>query len=206
MSKFTFINETTGAAAGSDGLPYDGPVAGIENCFILPEAGDSYTIIAGAAAGPSFISLVGKADSGIDTSAAAGGNILDGAFGSSFLIGTASPAALPDIFYLNANSALTQNLWSTVENFHTGDQITIWDFPGQAFAMTWMDGKGAPGATGLTGVYTNSAGMLSAITIAGWSKADLASGKLSLSIGSTPYMSGASMGTSYLHIGAGPGA
>lgn len=95
---------------------------------------------------------------------------------------------------------LTQNSWSTVVNFHAGDGVTMWGVTAADFA-TALDGKGAPGYTGLTLVF-NAEQQTAAVTLAGYTSADLLNGRLNVSYGSTPSLDGVP-GATYMHIQGG---
>ena len=87
-----------------------------------------------------------------------------------------------DTFFVDDRSP-TADIWSTVSGFHAGDAATIWGVTPQDFSLTWVDGQGATGYTGLT-LHATSAGKPTAsLTLAGFSQADVTSGRLSVSFG-----------------------
>lgn len=208
-----FIYNSWGGGSQEAGTAYNGPVEGVNSQLLLGAP-------TGAAVGPS--ALVGQtstlevtaetpdtfimAGSGFsycsinDAGSTAGGNnVLDACAGSDFLTGGSGN----NQFYLDARN-LSVNQWDTIADAHTGDGITIWGVTPQDFALTWLNGQGAAGATGLTGVFTaNGTGPAFnaevGITLAGLSQADLASGHLTTSYGTTNSQPGAP-GSTYFHI------
>jgi hypothetical protein len=116
--------------------------------------------------------------------------VLDSYANSSFLTNGSGI----DQDYLNIRN-LTQNGWSTVANFGAGDNVTVWGVTPDDFALQWIgDTQGAPGATGLTGMFVPTADGQPelGITLAGFTMADLSNGRLSVgynSIDGTPYAS-----------------
>ena len=165
-----------------DAVPrfYDGAVAGLEKeiALITPEnvnasvSGDNWFVKTGA---------------GTDALAAHGGrNVLDGGAGSNFLTG----ASGEDSFFLDTRGP--SDVWSTVVGFGSGDSATVWGVTAADFALTWQDGLGAVGFQGLT-LHATSPGRPDAmLTFAGYTQADLDSGRLQMSFGaidpSSPYL------------------
>ncbi len=91
--------------------------------------------------------------------------------------------------------SISTAIWSTVNGFHAGDAVTIWGMtPSQMFS--WWNNLGAPGFTGLT-LLTQSAPEApnAAMTLAGYSTADLSNGRLSLAYGTD-----SGSGSPYLYI------
>ena len=81
---------------------------------------------------------------------------------------------------------LRRDIWSTVSGFHAGDAATIWGVTPQDFGLTWMDGQGTAGFTGLT-LHATAAGQPTAsLTLARYTSADLGDGRLSVSFGADP--------------------
>ena|ERR1700733_14043705 len=92
--------------------------------------------------------------------------------------------------------ALTRPL---VNNFHSGDAATIWGVTPSDFDLSWVDGQGATGYTGLT-LHATAAGVPTAsLTLAGLTSADLTNGELTVSFGSTA-ASGGVPGSTYMYI------
>ncbi|HYZ22924.1 MAG TPA: hypothetical protein VE690_12280, partial [Rhodopila sp.] len=178
--QFTVDDSTTKQVTTVAGVPYNGPVAGLTSQYVFPTT-DQVMVKAQT---PNVFIQVGQLGqknpliAGIDVSAANGNNVLDCYANSSFLIdGTGI-----DQNYIDARGA-TQNSWSTVVNFHAGDNVTIWGLTAQDFTLQWIgDTYGADGAKGLTGVYTPNTGTLAiGITLAGYTMADVSNGKLTVS-------------------------
>ena len=198
---YLITDVTLGQQYYQDPMTYAGPVTGIEGQALFPTSDEINVDATSLNTGNQYIALIGNSMDSINMSQASGGNnILDGDYGSCFLTG--SMQAAPDTFYVNANGALAgNNLWSTLVNFHAGDHLTIWDFPAQVYDMTWLNGQGAAGYTGLTGVFKTVEGPLAAVTFAGYTSADLKNGKLTISQGTNPQMS-SSMGNSWYNVTA----
>jgi hypothetical protein len=72
-----------------------------------------------------------------------------------------------------------------VLNFHTGDNATVFGITQAGFTITPLDNQGAVGATGLTFDMAKAGQPDARITLAGFSKADLTSGKITMSFGTT---------------------
>ena len=188
---FIIYDQTTGQITATAGQPYTGPVPGLISEFIYPTT-DQVTI---AATTPNVFIQLGQQGSsnptiaGIDVSQGNGNNVLDSYANSSFL----NDGAGTDQNYLDAR-ALTQNMWSTVVNFHAGDNITLWGVTQNDFIADWVgDTQGAAGYTGLTGVFVPKAGGHEpSVTLSGYKMADLTNGRLTVSyntINGTPYAS-----------------
>lgn len=119
--------------------------------------------------------------------ALAGQNVLDGGTGSNFL----TDGSGADTDFVDARGA-TSNIWSTMNNFHSGDSATVFGVTQAEFA-SWTDGEGAAGFTGLTTHFPLGGGVTASLTLAGYSNADLSNGRLSVSFGTdtasnSPYM------------------
>ena len=179
------------AVSQEDGSHYVGPVAGIWNQYASITL-DSVNITANV---PSTFIHAGPGTDSIDVSKVAGNNIIDGSTGSNFLTGGVGI----DTFYVDDRNPVG-TLWSSLINFHTGDNATVWGVNASDFTLTWLDNQGAVGHTGLTGVFTNKAtGGLAAVTVAGYSQADLTNGRLSVSYNKTPDITGLP-GSEYMQI------
>ncbi len=141
-----------------------------------------------ASSTPNAYIHTGNGNDGINVSYAGGGgnNVLDGEGGSNFLVGGQGN----DTFFVNDLYATVPS-WTTLVGFHAGDAATIWGVTPTDFQLSWMDGGGAPGYTGLT-LYATSAGKPEiALTVAGATLANLHNGAITAQFGSannTPYM------------------
>ena len=89
-------------------------------------------------------------------------NVLDGGTGSNFLTGGSGT----DTFFVDDRGP-TADIWSTVNGFHAGDAATIWGVTPQDFGLTWVDGQGAAGYTGLT-LHATASGKPTASLTLGW--------------------------------------
>jgi Ca2+-binding RTX toxin-like protein len=164
----TTINQPVNAV----GQGYTGPVAGLEHEYINITS-DNLNV---ATATPNWFIHSGSGDDAI--AANSGINVLDGAGGSNFLTGGSGI----DTFFVDDRVA-TAAIWTTVSGFHANDTATIWGVTPQDFGFTWVDGQGAAGYVGLT-VHAAAPGKPTAsLTLAGYSQADLANGKLSVVFG-----------------------
>jgi serralysin len=129
--------------------------------------------------------------SGEDAIAASGGiNVLDGGTGSNFLTGGSGT----DTFFVDDRGP-PADIWSTVNNFHTGDAATVWGVTPNDFKLSWVDGEGAPGHTGITLHATAPNVPTASLTLAGFTSSDLSDGKLSVSFGAVS-------GNDYMYIHA----
>jgi probable HAF family extracellular repeat protein len=120
-----------------------------------------------------------------------GQNVLDGGTGSNFL----TDGSGADTDFVDARGA-TASIWSTMNNFHSGDSATMWGITAQDFTG-WVNGQGATGFTGLTTHILVAGGVTASLTLAGYSTADLSNGRLSVSFGTDP-----ASGSAYLYVHA----
>jgi Ca2+-binding RTX toxin-like protein len=197
---FQVIDESLHIAYHTPGVPYAGSVAGISSQYIniTPTNLNVDALTPGA-----FI----KTGAGNDyLQAFAGRNILDGGAGSNIFtsgVGT-------DTMSMDAAKP-TQNSWiDLIKNFHQGDDAIVNGIQPNGFVITTNDIVTAGGpalvieATQATGGAANAAAGIAQngpdaqghtlLEIAGYSRADLDSGKLSLTFtndvtnNNTPYM------------------
>jgi phospholipase/lecithinase/hemolysin len=135
---------TTGVSSTQFGEVYSGPDTGLQGQFLYLGP-DSVVLSANA---PDMYFAGGSGTDAIAVSS--GHNVLDGAEGSSFLVGGTGQ----DAFYVDAGG---QSTWNEIVNFHPGDTFTLRGFqPGVSTAF-WTDGEGAPGYTGAT-LHVDAAG------------------------------------------------
>ena len=178
------LDATTNQPLGVVGQAYTGPVIGLQNEYINITA-DKLNI---SVSTPNWFIHSGSGDDAI--AVASGTNVLDGGSGSNFLTGGSGT----DTFFVDDRGP-TADIWSTVVGFHAGDAATIWGVTPQDFSISWMDGQGATGFTGLT-LHAAAAGRPTAsLTLAGFSQADMGSGRLSVSFGSDP-----ASGSAYMYV------
>jgi hypothetical protein len=151
---------------------YSGPVPNVQGEYINITS-DNINITASS---PNWFIHSG---SGMDAIAVSSGtNVLDGGTGSNFLVGGSGS----DTFFVDDRSA-PADIWSTVVNFHAGDNATVWGVTPQDFNLSWVDGQGAAGYTGLT-LHATAAGKPTAsLTLTGYGQVDLADGRLSVGFG-----------------------
>jgi Ca2+-binding RTX toxin-like protein len=182
----TVLDTSTGKPIVALSQLYTGPVAGLQHQYInitsdslnLTAATDNWFLHSGP---------------GIDAIAAHGGtNVLDGGTGSNFLVGGSGT----DTFFVDARGA-SADIWSTMVNFHSGDSATVWGINAADFNLQWQDGQGAAGYTGLSLHAVNLGGPAVALTLAGFSPGDMASGRISARFGTD-----AASGSSFLYIHA----
>ena len=164
---------------------YAGPVAGIEKELIL--LGNTGTNI--SAGGANWFIHSGRGNDAIAT--LAGRNVLDGGAGSNFLTGGTGA----DTFFVDTRGA-NAPIWSTVTNFSSGEAATLWGLSNTAFDIAWLDDLGAAGFKGLTLIATTSGSPTAAsLTLSGYTRADLDSGKLLVAFGNEPVS-----GSDYMYV------
>jgi Ca2+-binding RTX toxin-like protein len=131
-----------------------------------------------------FISVDGgSGEDAIAVNLANGNNVLNGSTGSSFLYGGTGD----DTFFLDdRNPPAGSTIWSTVVGFHSGDNATVWGVTPSDFTLSWVNGQGAAGYTGLTLHAAASGAPGALLTLAGLTSADLSNGALTISYGTTP--------------------
>ena len=191
-TQFAMTDTTTGVASTIVGTPYSGPVAGLQWEFITTTT-DSLAITATA---PNVFIHGGSGSNAIDVSHVNGNNVLDGGDGSNFLVGGTGE----DTFFVDDRSPASP-IWDTVANFHSGDAATIWGVTPNDFTLSWVNGQGANGYTGLTLHVTGAGVPTASLTLTGFTTADLTNGKLSESFGTTA-ASGGVAGSTYMYIHA----
>ncbi len=186
-SDILVYNTSTASDVPASGTSYSGPVAGLAHEYINITS-DNLNI---AAASDNWFIHSGDGD---DAIAAHGGtNVLDGGNGSNFLVG----AGGADTFFLDQRAA-TADIWSTIVGFDASDAATLWGIDSENFRFSWVDGEGAEGYTGLTLHASGEGKPMTSLTLAGYSNADLASGRLAVLFGTDT-----ASGSSYMHIHAG---
>lgn len=170
--------------------PYTGPVSGLTSEY-LSVTTDSLNV---SVSSPGWFIHTGSGNDAIAVSS--GINVLDGGTGSNFLTGGSGN----DTFFVDDRGP-TSDIWSTVNNFHTGDAATIWGVTPSNFSLSWVDGQGVTGHTGLT-LHATAPGVPTAsLTLAGFTSADLTDGRLSVSFGTEPASDGVA-GSTYMYLHA----
>jgi Ca2+-binding RTX toxin-like protein len=184
-SGFAATDMTTGAPVSDAPQAYSGPVSGLQ-CEYISITTDKLNI---SVSTPNWFIHSGSGDDAIAVNA--GTNVLDGGTGSNFLTGGSGT----DTFFVDDRGPAA-DIWSTVVGFHAGDAATIWGVTPQDFSISWLDGQGAAGFTGLTLRAAATGRPTASLTLAGFSQADIGSGRLSVSFGSDPASGSAFM---YIH-------
>jgi hypothetical protein len=178
------LDRTTGQSIPATAQPYAGPVSGLQDEYINVTS-DFLNI---SVITPNWFIHSGSGTDAIQVSS--GNNVLDGGTGSNFLTGGSGT----DTFFVDDRGPLA-DIWSTVVDFHAGDAATIWGVTPQDFGLTWVDGQGAAGFTGLTLHATASGLPTASLTLAGYTSADLSSGRISVSFGTDP-----ASGSAYMFV------
>jgi hypothetical protein len=194
-NSYLVTNTSSGSASYEAGSTYVGPVPGLTSELIYAGTQPNLNITSYV---PNAFIHTGSGSDAIDVSLTSGNCVLDGGSGSNFLTGQI--AGNPDQFYLDDRQPAAVT-WSTIVNFHAGEGATVWGVTPQDFTLTWLDGQGAAGYTGLTAVFTAPGVPESGITLTGFTSADLNNGKLAISYGTTPSDNGVP-GSAYMHIQA----
>jgi Ca2+-binding RTX toxin-like protein len=177
---------TTNQSVVAIAQPYTGPVANLQEQYINVTP-DNLNI---SVSTPNWFIHSGSGTDAISVSS--GTNVLDGGTGSNFLTGGSGT----DTFFVDDRGA-TADIWSTVVGFHAGDSATVWGVTPQDFGLAFVDGQGAAGFTGLT-LHATASGMPTAsLTLAGFTQADMASGRISVTFGTD-----AASGSAFMFIHA----
>jgi V8-like Glu-specific endopeptidase len=175
------FDTSTNASVMAMGTAYSGPVAGLQNTYANIST-DSLNIVATT---PSWFITTGSGNDAITVTS--GTNVLNGGSGSNFLTGGNGT----DTFYLDATKP-GQDIWSTVNNFHQGDAVTLWGVSPLTATLSWANDQGAAGYSGLTLHATTVGGTSASLTLDTYSKADLSDGRLAIAYGTNaalgPYM------------------
>jgi hypothetical protein len=187
---FIIANQTTGQQSAAAGIKYTGPVAGIDREFDLITP-DNLNITAQI---PNVFINSGSGMDALDVSKSNGNNVLNGGEGSNFLTGGTGF----DTFFLDYRNP-TVDLFSTIVNFHSGDNLTIFGINQTDYMLKLLDNQGAVNAKGLDFAVDAPGKPHGNVVLAGFSNADIGSGKLTLSYGRTQDLPGLP-GSEYLNI------
>ncbi|HBK04620.1 MAG TPA: hypothetical protein DDZ81_02015 [Acetobacteraceae bacterium] len=190
VSNFTVTDTTTGMTTTTAGSPYTGPVSGITSQYITATS-DSLNITATT---PNSFIHTGSGTDAIDVSLVNGTNVLDGSTGSNFLVGGTGF----DTFFLDDRGA-TADTFSTVVNFHAGDDATVWGITTADFTLNTYDNQGAAGYTGLDFSFTAAGKPNANLVLTGYTTADLTNGSLTITYGTTAAV-GSTPGSTYMLI------
>lgn len=165
---------------------YSGPVQGLLKQYV-DFATHGLNIVANV---PGLFIHTGAGDDAIALHS--GTNVVDGGAGSNFMVaGTGF-----DTFFVDAR-VLVADTWATVAKFHGGDAATVWGVSSGS-SIDWTDGAGAAGYKGLTMHSHDAGGKNASITLTGFTKADMAAGKVSASLGHDQ-----ASGSDFLYLHAG---
>ncbi len=191
-ANFTITDQTTGQQSFISGDRYSGPVQGLGQQLNLVTP-DNLNV---SATVPNVFIRTGSGNDAIDVSKANGNNVLDGGGGSSFLTGGTGN----DTFFLDGRS-LASAAYSTIVNFHAGDNATVFGVDATTFTLTTQDNQGAAGAKGVAFTFGGAGKPSATVVLAGFSSADLANGRLTASYGANPATPGvAGSGGAYFNI------
>lgn len=190
---YTVFDTTTKTPMDSDGAAYTGPVAGITSEYIYAGTDD---INVTANVSNVFIHSNSGEDA-LNVGNVAGTNVLDGFTGSNFLVGSTNAGAF-DTFFVDDRSA-TKDIWSTIVNAHTGDNITVWGITQAGFALDWENNQGAVGFTGLSLHVTAPGHAEASLSLTGFTTADMTNGKLNIAFGHTADLPGLA-GSAFLNV------
>ena len=189
-NSFFVYDTSNGTAWQAASQAYNGPVAGLTSEIIIPTT-DSINVTAEM---PNVFIHTGSGMDGIKVTS--GNNILDGSTNSNFLIGGSGH----DAFYMDDRTPDTP-IFSTIVNFHSGDDAAVWGVDQADFNMIVLDNQGAPGATGVDLIFTAPGHVAASFVLAGYSSADLTNGRLSMAYGRTQDLPGLP-GSLYLTVHA----
>jgi hypothetical protein len=168
------LDTTTDQALSAIAQPYSGRIEGPTSEYISATT-DNLNI---AASTPNWFIRTGSGDDSIRVSS--GTNVLEASTGSNFLSGGTGT----DTFVIDARDQ-NADTWNTIANFHFGDAAIIWGVTPADFRLTWVDGQGAAGYTGLTLHAAGSHVPTASLTLAGFTIADLTNGSLNIGFGTT---------------------
>jgi len=175
---FLLTDTTSLVSLSSAGDAYSGPVALLQQQFIWSSP-NGVAVIANA---PNVFLHGGAGDDALTVTG--GTNVIDGGGGSNFLVGAAGSNGGADTFFVDGRGGATT--WSTIVNFHQGDNLTVWGFVPGMSTMAWTASDGVGGYKGLT-LHSELAGAGTGVnqsaTFAGLSVADVTA-KMNVTTGS----------------------
>jgi hypothetical protein len=182
VKNFLIADQTTGNASDSDGTSYSGPVTGIQQQYIVQS--DNAAISADNLNITSTVKNVfihsGSGNDALSVLGVGGTNVLDGSTGSNYLVGDTGSGH--DTFFVDDRSPTT-DVYSTVVNFHSGDDATIFGVNATDFTFNMIDNQGVAGSTGLDFAFSQPGHPNANVVLAGFSKSDVTSGKLTMAFG-----------------------
>jgi Ca2+-binding RTX toxin-like protein len=169
-----FQDTTTNAWAQPVLQPYAGPDRSISSQFVAITP-DSINLTASA---PSVFLKSGSGMDGLWVTS--GNNVLDGGTGSTFFTGGTGN----DSFYMDDRNPAAP-IWSTIVNFHAGDQAVVLGVNASDFTLQILDDRGAAGFTGVDLQYSRPGQQDVSVTFAGYTSADITSGRLTMAYDQT---------------------
>lgn len=176
-ANFQVVNDTTDVMKNPPGQPYDGPVDGLDWQYVTLSC-DNLEI---SATSPNVFIHSGRGNDQIDVSGVNGNNVLDGSSGSNVLIGGTGN----DTFFLDDRNP-GSNIFGTIQNFHSGDNIAVWGITPGDFGLHYGDGQDANGVDGLTISLSASGKPHVKLILDGFTADDLDNGRVTLTPGRTP--------------------
>lgn len=161
-----FTDASANTSGSNASAAYSGPVGYLRHQYIWSSA-DNVAIAAGQP--DTFLKGGAGGDALLVTS---GRNVLDGGAGSNFLIGGTGADGGTDTFFVDSRGGAVT--WSTIVNFHPGDDATIFGFHAASSTRPMTEAEGAPGFTGVT-IHSEiggaGTGILASMTFAGIDRA-----------------------------------
>jgi hypothetical protein len=169
--QIAYFDNTIQAGGTADGSAYSGSDAGIQNKYIYTAADN---VCLTATAGENW--MFGGGSGLTELTAVSGNNIFVASTGSSYMVGGAGA----DIFEIPDANQTGIGTWDSIQNFHTGDQISLAGMSGPGWSYSWYAGLSVDGNSGLTLLATSSTtpGLHELVTLVGLSMGDLSSLKI----------------------------
>lgn len=166
--RFRFTNVTTDTSGTDNGRTYTGPVSYL-NYEYLWQGNNNAVMIA------EVNNVFLRGGNGDDAIAVRGGsNVVDGAGGSNFLVGSIGAGDGEDTFFVDGRGG--EVTWSSIVNFNVGDAVTIFGFTSGVSTLPFTDNEGAAGYTGAT-IHSElqgaGTGVNGSVTFAGYTVADV---------------------------------
>lgn len=188
----SYKDTTSGQAAQEQAQAYAGPVNYLQSQFIW-SGPDSANLTSNT---PNVFLRGGPGEDALKV--VGGSNVLDGGTGSNFLVGGNGQDGGTDTFFIDGRGSNVT--WSTIDNFHHGDAVTLYGFTGGTSTLPAYTTDGAAGYQGATihsEIRGPGTGVNGSMTFAGINAADAAS-KFTTStgtVGGIPYLYVAYTGT-----------
>ena len=171
-----FDNTTQRAVADALSQPFVQPIAGVLSRIVEQYVSVSPDSLSITAHSPNYFIHTGSGNDAVQL--LAGTNIVDAGAGSNFVVGGEGQ----DTIILDTRGAVS-DIWDTVSRFGSGDAAALLGLDPATARLSWADGQGAPGVTGLTLHATAPGGARASLTLAGYTTADLAAGRVTTFFG-----------------------